>query len=99
MRGLLTKDRAADSDTQRACHFVLATTHGGNVDRLDRAAQALRIVAAVEIFGGDMGERHRVRRYQIAQPHLVRFKAGLTSNRVQYHFQSETNASPRHTAI
>ena len=47
MRCLLAKDRAANTDAQRPGQLRLPPPHARDVDRLDRAAQTLAVIAAV----------------------------------------------------
>ena len=77
----------------------LPATHAGKIDRGDDAAQAFGIIAAVEVFAGDVLERHRRRRHQVAQAHFVRFQSGLARDGVKRHFQREAHARPRDAAI
>ena len=70
--GLLGKHGNADTD-QASIRLtpLLPRPHGGNVDRVDRHAQELRIVAAVEMLVGDIIVGHLLRADEIGEANLV----------------------------
>ena len=100
VRGLLAIGRHADAD-QPAVGFaaLLPRAHGIDVDRSDGAAQRFRIVAAVEPFLGDVGERHLLRLHQDLGAHLVRLDAGFARDGVEHELEREADASARDATI
>jgi hypothetical protein len=61
MRGLFAIDRKTDADQPSVRLFpALTVTHRRDVDRGEGATHGLRIIAAVEVFSGDVVERHFV---------------------------------------
>ena len=77
----------------------LAGAHGGDVDRGDDAAQAFGIIAAVEMFFGDVVERHLFGRDQVAQADLVGLEVRFAGDGVEHQFHHETDAGAGDAAI
>jgi hypothetical protein len=69
MRRLLAENRNAGAS---ALHGVGLLAGAGHINRVDRAALTLGIVAAVEMFVGDVGELHRLGAAKVAPPQLDR---------------------------
>ena len=68
-------------------------------DRLDRHAQELRIVAAVEMLVGDVVERHLLGADEICQANLVGLLADLARDRVDHQLHGVADVRPRDAAI
>src|SRR5262249_47536967 len=83
VRGLLGEagDAGADQTAIRLA-FLLPGPDRGKADGLDRLAQQLRIVAAVEVLVRDVVERHLLGTDEIGETHLVGFPTDLPSDRV-----------------
>ena len=77
---------------------LLSRANGREVDRRDRAAQRLRIIAAVEVFLRDVVERHLLGPHEIFQPHLRRFEAGFPCDRIEHELEREADARARDAA-
>src|SRR4249920_997951 len=78
---LLTKDRQTDPDaTSIRFRTPLPLAPLGNVQGRYRTTQALRVIPAVEVFVGDIDERHRVGRYEVREAHFVRLLSGFPCN-------------------
>ena len=100
MGGLFGEHGDAEAD-QPAVRFAafLPGPDRRKADRLDRLAQKLRIVAAVEMLVGDVVERHLVGTDQIRQPDLVGLLADLPRDRVDHQLHGVADVRPRDAAI
>jgi hypothetical protein len=100
VRALLDEKRKPDADQATvAAAVLLARPHLGEPDGLDRAPQALGMIAAVEMLSDHVVERHLLRANHVAQPQLVRLETRLARDRVHDHFDGKANAGAGDAAI
>ena len=100
MRALLAKNGQSDADfTAVGLAGFLPRAPFGQVYHRHCAAQGLRIIAAVEIFVGDVGVRHGLGRHQVQQPHLPGLAPGLARNGVHQQLDGKAHAGAGHAAI
>jgi hypothetical protein len=100
MRGLFAIDREANADQPPIRLFrALARAHRRDIDRRKCAVHGFRIIAAVEMFLGDVVERHLVRLDQIAQPDFAGLNPGRDGDRIQHDLQCKADAGAGNAAI
>jgi hypothetical protein len=78
---------------------LLAPAHARDVDRGDGAAQAFGVVAAVEVLGDDVVERHLLRPHQVAQPHLMGLEASRPRHGIHRQLDREAHARSRDATV
>ena len=100
MRRLLAEDREARAyPSPVGLAEPLPLAHRRQIDRGGGAAQAFRVVAAVEMLPGDVVERHLLRADEILQAELDGVHLECTRNGVEQHLQREAHSGTCHAAI
>src|SRR6516225_11016540 len=99
VRTLLAEDREPDAEPLRSVGLRLAPADRVEPYRGNGAAQAFRVIAAVEMLAGNVVEWHRLGGHQIFEAHLMGLAADGAGDRVHNHFDREADPRPRHPAI
>ena len=100
VRRLLAIDGEADADPAAvglAARLPLPNLR--QIDVIGSAAQRFGIVAAVEVFSGDVVERHLLRPHEIAPAQFGRLQPDLARDRIEHEFEREADAGARDAAI
>ena len=100
VRRLLAKDREPHPDPPPVgLATLLALAHREQIDRCHGAAQALRVVPAVEVFVRDVVERHLLRSHEVLQAQLDWIHRELASDRVKQNLEGEAHPGSRDPAV
>src|SRR5690348_8900343 len=99
VRALLAKYRKSDADPVLLTANRLARADFVEPNRGDSAAQAFRIIAAVEMLAGNVVEGHRLGRHEVFETYLMGLAADGASNCINDHFHSEAHPGARDAAI
>ena len=92
----------SDADTDAAAVRLsrrLALAHRIEADAVHGAAQALGVIAGIQVFVEDVGVGHHVRRHEIFLPHLMRFAANLAGDGVDGELGGKAHTGAGNAAV